>query len=250
MNPNQETPDADDKLQNVYNPLKVVQPGERVICEIRRHPVGLMGIYFSVGLIIIVSLTAAIAAPQFLPSMTAQAKMGLIAGALILAAISLLYAYIAASIYKANRWIVSTDSITQISQVGLFRKQTSQLSLANLEDVTVDQDGILQSMFGFGTLHAESAGERSKFAFTFCPKPSEYAKQVIGAHEAYIANKPEETRVGNYGLTNSQNFNEIPQQPYQQPAQPVAPQPYPPVEPQQPSPNEQQYPPSQNGPIQ
>lgn len=210
-------PQVDDKLQAVDNPLKVLQPGERVVCEIKRHPIGLLGMYLSSAVIIVIGIAAAILVPHYLPNMTSQTKMALASGAVILSVIILLYAYIGSSIYKANRWIVTTDSITQVSQMGLFRKQTSQLSLANLEDVTVEQDGVLQSMFGFGSLRAETAGEHSKFTFLFCPHPSEYAKRIIAAHEQYIAARPEEMHVTNQAVANTPAFNQsAPAVPYQQ----------------------------------
>jgi hypothetical protein len=84
-----------------------------------------------------------------------------------------------------NRWIITSDSITQVNQTSLFNKQSSQLSLANLEDITVEQNGIIQSVFGFGTLRAETAGERSKFMFQYCPNPNSYAQQNLNAREQF-----------------------------------------------------------------
>jgi hypothetical protein len=205
MNPQQE---ADDVLQNVNNPLKVMQPGERVICEIKRHPFGLFGMYSFLGATIIVAITLVAVAPKLVTGMTAQTQAEFALGGLIICAIVGLFTYIAASVYKGNRWIVTSDSLTQINQISLFKKQTSQLSLANLEDVTVEQDGILPSMFGFGRLRAETAGERSKFVFEFCPNPSQYAKEIIATHEAYIAEKPDEMHTTNRAVANTSSFNQ------------------------------------------
>jgi len=186
----------------------VMQPGERVICQIKRHPFGLVSMYISSGILAVFVLGAAVAVPTLLTGVTQQTKLAAVVGALILVALIMLFAYVNASIYNANRWIVTSDSITQITQTGLFSKETSQLSLANLEDVTVDQNGMLQSMFGFGTLRAESAGARGKFFFSFCPNPNDYARKVIEAHEAYIANKPEETVTANRPLATTTSFNQ------------------------------------------
>lgn len=193
--------------------MLVLQPGEQVLCDLKRHPIGLVGVYTSAAIVSLIAIGVAVAAPQFLTGLSQQGKLALVAGAAIVLLIVMLYTYVAAMIYNGNRWIVTNDSITQITQRGLFAKETSQLSMANLEDVTVDQDGVLQSMFNFGTLRAESAGARGKFFFNFCPNPKNYARKVIEAHEAYIANKPEETVTANRPLTTTQNFN----QPWQPP---------------------------------
>lgn len=218
MDPSQQLPSDTDSLQNVHNPFAVMQPGEKVICEIRRHPIGLIGVYIGAGLLGLLALVVAVAAPYVLVDVSQQIRLGVVLGAALMIAAVLLYAYIATIIYKANRWIVTSDSITQITQISLFNKHTSQLSLANLEDVTVEQDGVLQSMFGFGSLRAETAGERSRFTFIFCPNPNEYARKIIGAHEAYIADKPRETFVANQSLNqvhayNQPSFNDPTQQP-------------------------------------
>ncbi|MEJ0072556.1 MAG: PH domain-containing protein [Candidatus Saccharibacteria bacterium] len=218
MDPNQPSEPANDPLQNINNPLKVMQQGERVLCEIRRHPVGIWGVYGIVAIIIIAAIAAVVIAPNYISGITQSTKAALALGAVIVAAISLLYTYVAHVVYSGNRWILTSDSLTQITQVGLFRKQSSQLSLANLEDVTVDQNGLFQSMVGYGTLKVETAGEHSKFTFVFCPNPNKYAKEIIAAHEAYIAENPEEMHTTNRPLANTSSFNQSYAQPMPQQA--------------------------------
>lgn len=172
------------------NPLHVMQPDEQLVCEIKRHPFGLIGMYFSVAVGLSALAVAVILAPRFAPDLTSQMQSLMMVGFLVIAGFSLLFVYISTYIYKNNRWVVTSDSITQISQISLFRKQSSQLSLANLEDVTAEQNGLIQSMFNFGALRVETAGERSKFLFTFCPNPNFYARQILAAREGFIRNDP------------------------------------------------------------
>lgn len=185
----------------VKNPLNVMSPGEQIICDIKRHPIGLLGMYLTSGFLILVLLLGVALLPQFVSGLSNQVKLLAFAGALLVAGVIALFAYVSRVIYTGNRWIVTSDSITQISQTGLFSKQTSQLSLANLEDVTFEQNSMIQSMFGFGTLKVETAGERSKFQFPFCPKPQQCAVEIIQAHEAYMAANPEGAERGNQALT-------------------------------------------------
>ncbi len=39
--------------QNIANPLQVEQPGEHTVCEIKRHPIVLLGIYLMSGFILL-----------------------------------------------------------------------------------------------------------------------------------------------------------------------------------------------------
>ncbi|HET6924430.1 MAG TPA: PH domain-containing protein [Candidatus Saccharimonadales bacterium] len=238
MNPDQNAPQPPQSNENPYNnPLRVMSPGERELGEIRRHPFGLFGVYFGAAVIIILVGVGAALLPSFAPSLSVATRNLAYIIAVFVAIFVLIFTYIAAVIYHGNRWILTSDSITQISQVSLFRKQTSQLSLANLEDVTFDQNGLIPTMFGFGTLKVETAGERSKFQFPFCPNPSKYARDIIQAHEEFIQSHPEEgvtVRPGSFPQTAyqqpyQQQYQAPPQpeQQYQPPANPV------PSEPQQ-----------------
>ncbi len=88
-------------------------------------------------------------------------------------------------IYYGNRWIVTDDSITQYEQRGIFNKQSSQLGMDSLEDVTVLKQGIMSYLFKYGKLYAETAGEHSKFFFIYCPTPEKYAQLILAAHERF-----------------------------------------------------------------
>ena len=179
----------DDFIQNnptprqADNPLETMEPGEAVICIIKRHPIGLLGIYFVAALVIVIALTGAALLPNVLTALDAHTRLGLVLAALLVAVTTLIYVYAATVIYTANRWIVSTDSITQIAQSGLFTTQTSQLQLSDLEDVTVDKQGILQTLLDYGQLKAETAGEHSRFTFLYCPAPNECARKILAARE-------------------------------------------------------------------
>jgi hypothetical protein len=185
--PTQTSQPQPDNQPRVHNPLAVMQPGEQIICEIRRHPIGMLGAYVMSGFILIV---LAVLAFIVVPSMAGpdNHSKALTAGSLlfiVIATLVLIFVFIANKVYWGNHWVVTSDSITQITQVSLFNKQSSQLSLGNLEDVTAQQRGILQEMFKFGTIRAETAGERSKFSFPFCPNPNYYAQKILAAREVF-----------------------------------------------------------------
>jgi uncharacterized membrane protein YdbT with pleckstrin-like domain len=185
------TPQFDPKAR-VSNELAVRQPGEEHICTVKRHPIGIIGVYAGVAVV----LTAvAVLAFGVAPSASANNSGEIMTiGAVIfviLAALAFIYALIATVVYWGNSWVITSDSVTQVSQTGLFRRQSSQLSLGNLEDVTAVQNGILAHLFNYGVLKAETAGERSKFSFPFCPNPNLYAQQILQARENFMQTHPE-----------------------------------------------------------
>lgn len=176
----------------VHNPLAVMQPGEQIIFELKRHPIGLVVIYtVIVVLLTVLAIVSLVLAPTLSTGSADQIRSYGIAAFLIFAILGLLFALIETVVYWGNRWILTDDSITQISQTSLFHKESSSLGLDSLEDVTAEQSGIIPHLFNYGTLKAETAGHRSKFVFPFAPNPNYYAQKILDAHEKEnLANRP------------------------------------------------------------
>jgi len=231
MDPSQQTP-QDQPDESKLHPMVVLRPGERVISEIKRHPFGILSMYFSGAVAIGVASLLAAFAPSFIDQSSVDANITGIAmlgvGIITVGIVCMLW--IATSIYWQNRWILTDDSITQITQDGLFGRRVSQLNMESLEDVTVDQRGIIQSMFNFGTLKAETAGEHSKFTFPFCPNPNMYARKILEVHEAFLHQSRHQPQAVNPVMPMSSPYEKWPnssqqqpqyQQQYQAPQQPV-----------------------------
>lgn len=180
MEPNQQP------QPSVHNPLNAMQEGEVVIFSIKRHPIGLIYMYLSFGFMLTLIGVVAAMAPTWLSDYDSGTVRDIALVVFLVAAVfSAIFTYIGQMVYNGNRWILTDDSLTQITQHSLFDRQNSQLSLANLEDVTAHQDGILAHMFNYGVLKAETAGERSKFSMIYCPNPNFYAQKVLMAREAF-----------------------------------------------------------------
>lgn len=168
----------------VSNILPVTQQGERTLRVIKRHPIGIYGVYVMCGLALLMTAVLAFGVVPGITSSSSAMLVGVIVFLVVLV-VCVTSSLIAGKVYWGNTWTLTTDSITQVNQVSLFTRQSSQLSLNDLEDVTSEQNGILAEMFNFGLLRVETAGERSKFMFPYCPNPNYYAQQILGAREAF-----------------------------------------------------------------
>lgn len=183
MNPQELTPET----PKIHNPLEVMQPGEQTICEIRRHPIGMFGMYLMSAIILVVlAVLMLVIVPNVFGSSRGSVTAISAIVFLLIACLVIGFVFVANKVYWGNSWIVSSDSLTQINQTSLFNRQSSQLSLGNLEDVTAEQHGVLAQIFKFGTLRVETAGERSKFVFPYCPSPNYYAQKILAAREAFV----------------------------------------------------------------
>jgi hypothetical protein len=183
MNPQNTQPVA----AEIKNPLSVMQPDESVICEIKRHPIGIVMLYVGSGLLLVLIAIVLFAVMPSVVTTVNSTALTSISFVIFLATclLTLGFVFIANKVYWGNRWILTSDSLTQITQNSLFDRQSSQLSLGNLEDITAEQNGIVAHMFKYGVLRAETAGEKSKFVFIYCPNPDSYAQQILNAREQF-----------------------------------------------------------------
>lgn len=201
MNPTQPTPDS---TTPVNNPIASMRKNETVIFQARRHPIGLIGIHIMAGFLLLTFAVIIFAVLPHLSSSTVNHSRLLGLGAtlfFIVTAFVFLFLAIAHKVYWGNSWILTSDSITQVKQTSLFDKQSSQLSLGSLEDISAEQNGILTHVFNYGTVRVETAGERSKFVFIYCPNPNYYAQQILAAREEFEQGKETDEP------TNNQNNN-------------------------------------------
>lgn len=176
--------------QKINNPLEAMQDGEEVLCEIKRHPIGMLGMYLAAGaILVILALAAFVLVPTAAKNMANTAAAGYAAIAFIVLMVLIVgFVFISHYVYWGSRWILTSDSVTQVLQHSLFNKEMAQLSLGNLEDVTAEQNGILAHAFNFGTIKVETAGEREKFVLSYCPNPKQYAQMVLHARESFEQN--------------------------------------------------------------
>lgn len=170
--------------QRVSNELQVTQPGETVIVDIKRHPIGLIFAYIGVSIVLI---TLAVLAFTVAPTMSTAIQQFAVLVFFLVAILASLYSLIITKVYWGNTWVVTSDSVTQITQTGLFSRQSSQLSLEHIEDVVAEQNGILTHIFDYGLLKVQTAAEHSKFHFPYCPNPNFYAQKILAAREAFHA---------------------------------------------------------------
>jgi uncharacterized membrane protein YdbT with pleckstrin-like domain len=163
---------------------------EQLICEIRKHPVGLVLIYVTGFFVAIFMILAFVILPNMFDGASSglggsydaiRPILALVGGGLAL--LSLGITAIGAYLYQGNVVLVTNDKIAQVLQKSLFDRKISQLSIGDVQDVTVTQHGILAHLFNYGTVVIETAGEQQNYTFTFAPHPYECAKDIVFAHE-------------------------------------------------------------------
>lgn len=163
---------------------------ERLIWEVRKHPIGLFFIYATGGFIALLMFLIFIGGASVIDTdaldlgvdISAYRSISILIG-LLIGTFSLVVAGIAGYLYKNNVMLVTSDKIAQVLYRTIFDRKISQLSIGDVQDVTVTQRGVLARMFNYGTIVIETAGEQQNYTFTFVPDPYMCGKAIVGAHE-------------------------------------------------------------------
>lgn len=177
------------KVGKKYFKLIEFDEEEQLLAEIRKHPFGLFiivitGIVISFALFLGIAVLAA-------SSLFATLGLGNINSIVafigfLLSLIVMAITFINAYLYRNNVVFVTNEKLAQVLFITLFNRKISQLSIGDVQDVTVQQKGFLPNVIGYGTLVVETAGEQQNYTFTFVPKPYETSKVIINAHESNL----------------------------------------------------------------
>ena len=74
---------------------------------------------------------------------------------------------IAMTTYRGNKLYVTNKRVIQNVMNSLVSSSFNAIDLESVEDVSFRQDGLVQRMFGFGTLRLATVGEETTYTFKF-----------------------------------------------------------------------------------
>lgn len=168
-----------------------LQAGENIIVGIRKHwlvfVLEVFGIILGAVLPVIFILPITNFAQRMLVGLTSQ-QIGAVI--MFFLATWLLFLFIIFFIILTNYYldivVVTNRRLIDIDQLNLFARDIASTPLENIEDVKIEVLGILATLFGFGNLHVQTAGEARELVIKGIRRPQR-AKDII--MEAYEKNK-------------------------------------------------------------
>lgn len=169
--------------------------GEYVIFSIKRHPIGLIYIWGAV--IITIVMTLAVAALLMtggtLESLGLESAVSseiLLIPILLVCLLAFVFGFVAAYIYTANEFFLTNESVIQHIQTSLFNRKEQTISLANVEDASYSQDGILPHLFGYGLLRLSTQGDETTYRFNYASQPAKQIAVLNNAVESFKNIRP------------------------------------------------------------
>lgn len=162
---------------------------EHVIMQVRKHWIVFAG--NATGLLIagVFPFAVLMAIRLFIPGLIAALPMSqnnsavaLFFYALWLLAIWLSF-FVSWTKYYLDVWYVTEKRIIIVDQKKLFDRVISNVRFDKIQDVTIDVNGFLPTMLGFGTVKVQTAGEDStELVMTVVRHPEEVRKVIFGKH--------------------------------------------------------------------
>ena len=166
---------------------------EYILSAVRRHPIGLtvpVGLTaFLITLVALVVFNYDIIVDSLgvfdAPAYGIILLVGLLLGILVL-----LGGYIAIWVYMNNRFFLTNESVIQELQMSLFTRKEQTVSLANIEDASYDQKGIIQMLFNYGSIRLSTEGDETTYRFSYVANPKEQIAILNNAVEAFKNGRP------------------------------------------------------------
>ena len=168
-------------LHNLPNAI----PEEKLVYFLRRHPITLLSVIFGYLLLLASPFLVFSYLSRFQPELLANPSFQavLIFGGSAFFLFSWLFLFQLFLDYYLDSWIVTTRRIINIEQNGLFGRTVSELRLYRIQDVTATVNGFTKTMFNFGEVEIQTAGEKERFAFEEISQPNEVAKKILELSE-------------------------------------------------------------------
>lgn len=178
------------KLSRQKYPNLNLSDGEYVISAVKRHPLGLISIWATVVAASLVIMVVPMVFQEGLFGLNAQ---GVLFGSAILISLLVLVFLIGAvatMIYQANRFYLTNESVIQHIQTSLFSQNNQTVSLGNIEDASFRQVGILQTIFGYGSIRLSTQGDETTYRFSWVTNPRKQIDTLNNAVEAFKNGRP------------------------------------------------------------
>ncbi len=193
-------------LHNLPNAI----PEEKLVYFLRRHPITLLSVIFGYILLLASPFLVFSYLGRFQPELLANPSFQavLIFGGSAFFLFSWLFLFQLFLDYYLDSWIVTTRRIINIEQNGLFGRTVSELRLYRIQDVTATVNGFTKTMFNFGEVEIQTAGEHERFMFEEISQPNEVAKKILELSECDRKDHIDEEKLEENGPQNGVKMKE------------------------------------------
>jgi uncharacterized membrane protein YdbT with pleckstrin-like domain len=159
-----------------------LDPGEEIQRVIHRHPFDFLPTLAVTVILVLFAAGLAFVSARF-PAFTPFPPLLDLTIVLLVAVLAGLIFWIGYYAFRHNVLVFTNMHLVQVEQVGVLSRRSSQINFTRVQDVTGVTTGLLQTLFNYGDVTIQSAGEQEKFVFHNAPDPRDIADDVLEIHE-------------------------------------------------------------------
>lgn len=153
---------------------------ENIILLLRRHILVLLWALFPALFLAAVIIIGYRYLPQFFPILTEYPYIHyFLLGMNVFTLYVLGFAFLIWMDWYLDVWILTNERVVDIKQTGLFGRDVSEFKLDRIQDVTVHAKGVFPTIFNYGDVRIQTAGEKIEFIFEQVPGPYKAKDEIL-----------------------------------------------------------------------
>lgn len=171
-----------------------LRPYEKIELFLRRHWLILFFHYLSAGVLALVGLAVFFMADLYFALEGNTYNLGLF----LLSLFALLvwqYLFRELTDFYLDSWILTDHRILEVHQLGLFKRDISELRLSKIQDVSVKVQGLLPTFLNYGNVTIQTAGTNPEFKFEQVPYPQKVKDEILRLYDQFIRQHPNDEEV-------------------------------------------------------
>jgi len=85
--------------------------------------------------------------------------------------------------YYLDLWVITDSRILDVEQKGFFHREVTSFNYSQIQDITVETRGLIETFFKFGTLHIQTAGHNREIVIRDASRPEEARSLILRLQE-------------------------------------------------------------------
>ncbi len=160
---------------------------EDIIMVLRRHWLTFIFRFMPIIISVTILILGYFLMIEFIPGLlVSEGGDILFFAASLIAMVIWLVAFIFWIDYYFDVWIITDRRIIDIEQLGLFRRNVSELEHSKIQDVTTEIHGILPTLLRYGFVYVQTAGKKTRFIFKQVPHPMTVRRLILNLQHRMI----------------------------------------------------------------
>ncbi len=81
--------------------------------------------------------------------------------------------------YYLDIWIITDRRIIDVEQLGFFHREVTSFKFEQIQDITIETKGLIETLFKFGTLHIQTAGHSRDIIIKDAHRPEDARSLIL-----------------------------------------------------------------------